>query len=213
MSTMNENHEGKIALAKQQVNHLTDTYLVDIKAIEAKGNARINTVKESYRKKIEEERGSDKPSKNKIKKLEKEAYLEIQNAVRLTTEEGIVIAQVYGDEVVSICKENQLPLPEKQSVVMNFVDSNLYEKADKDISMSVSDRISWATFFLLTPLGMVLIEDFFLGGLLLTIGAVLHLPPLLKKILKSNTWLSPFTLVLISHVLIIAGLVKTIHFS
>lgn len=213
MSTMNENHEGKIALAKQQINHLTDTYLVDMKAIETKGNARINTVKENYRKKIEEERGSDKPSKNKIKKLEKEAYLEIQNAVRLTTEEGIVIAQVYGDEVVSICKENQLPLPEKQSVVMNFVDSNLYEKADKDISMSVSDRISWATFFLLTPLGMVLIEDFFLGGLLLTIGAVLHLPPLLKKILKSNTWLSPFTLVLISHVLIIAGLVKTIHFS
>lgn len=213
MSTMNENHEGKIALAKQQINHLTDTYLVDIKAIEAKGNARINTVKENYRKKIEEERGSDKPSKNKIKKLEKEAYLEIQNAVRLTTEEGIVIAQAYGDEVVSICKENQLPLPEKHSVVMNFVDSNLYEKADKDISMSVSDRISWATFFLLTPLGMVLIEDFFLGGLLLTIGAVLHLPPLLKKILKSNTWLSPFTLVLISHVLIIAGLVKTIHFS
>lgn len=213
MSTMNENHEGKIALAKQQVNHLTDTYLVDIKAIEAKGNARINTVKENYRKKIEEERGSDKPSKNKIKKLEKEAYLEIQNAVRLTTEEGIVIAQVYGDEVVSICKENQLPLPEKQSVVMSFVDSHLYEKADKDISMSVSDRISWATFFLLTPLGMVLIEDFFLGGLLLTIGAVLHLPPLLKKILKSNPWLSPFTLVLISHVLIIAGLVKTIHFS
>ena len=96
---------------------------------------------------------------------------------------------------------------------MNFVDSNLYEKADKDISMSVTDRISWATFFLLTPLGMVLIEDFFLGGLLLTIGAVLHLPPLLKKILKSNPWLSPFTLVLISHVLIIAGLVKTIHFS
>lgn len=213
MSTMNKNHEGKIALAKQQINHLTDTYLVDIKAIEAKGNARINTVKESYRKKIEEERGSDKPSKNKIKKLEKEAYLEIQNAVRLTTEEGIVIAQAYGDEVVSICKENQLPLPEKHSVVMNFVDSNLYEKADKDISMSVSDRISWATFFLLTPLGMVLIEDFFLGGLLLTIGAVLHLPPLLKKILKSNAWLSPFTLVLISHVLIIAGLVKTIHFS
>lgn len=213
MSTINENHEGKIALAKQQINHLTDTYLVDMKAIEAKGNARINTVKENYRKKIEEERGSDKPSKSKIKKLEKEAYLEIQNAVRLTTEEGIVIAQVYGDEVVSICKENQLPLPEKQSVVMNFVDSHLYEKADKDISMSVSDRISWATFFLLTPLGMVLIEDFFLGGLLLTIGAVLHLPPLLKKILKSNTWLSPFTLVLISHVLIIAGLVKTIHFS
>lgn len=213
MSAMNENHEGKIALAKQQINHLTDTYLVDMKAIEAKGNARINTVKESYRKKIEEERGSDKPSKSKIKKLEKEAHLEIQNAVRLTTEEGVVIAQVYGDEVLSICKENQLALPEQQSVVMNFVDSNLYEKADKDISMSVTDRISWATFFLLTPLGMVLIEDFFLGGLLLTIGAVLHLPPLLKKILKSNPWLSPFTLVLISHVLIIAGLVKTIHFS
>lgn len=213
MSTMNENHEGKIALAKQQINHLTDTYLVDIKAIEAKGNTRINTVKENYRKKIEEERGGDKPSKSKIKKLEKEAYLEIQNAVRLTTEEGVVIAQAYSDEVVGICKENQLPLPEQQSVVMNFVDSNLYEKADKDISMSVTDRISWATFFLLTPLGMVLIEDFFLGGLLLTIGAVLHLPPLLKKILKSNPWLSPFTLVLISHVLIIAGLVKTIHFS
>lgn len=51
MSAMNENHEGKIALAKQQINHLTDTYLVDMKAIEAKGNARINTVKESYRKK------------------------------------------------------------------------------------------------------------------------------------------------------------------
>jgi DNA-directed RNA polymerase subunit RPC12/RpoP len=82
-------------------------------------------------------------------------------------------------------------------------------KAEKLVSLSV-DAVDYIIFFLVTPLGMATVEDYFLGGAILIIGGFMALPPLRNKILKSFSWISLASFWLLMLVVIMAGLFKLI---
>lgn len=80
-------------------------------------------------------------------------------------------------------------------------------KMEKLVNVT-TDAVDYILFFLITPLGMVTVEDHFLGGIILIIGGFMSLPPLKNKILKRFDWISLASFWLLTLVVIIAGMFK-----
>ena len=71
-----------------------------------------------------------------------------------------------------------------------------------------SDIFDYFAFFLITPLGMILIEEFTAAGMLIIIGGFTIFPPIQRKIIKYFDWINSSSLGLMSYVLMMAGFVK-----
>lgn len=216
MNTTDEQNQTQVIKTQEHIDLMQDIFRDKIKALEDQTNQQINKVKQDYLKLITDEEATAKPSKSKVNKLESDSYAEIQELVMACCCEADEITKAHIDEVANYCNQNGLAMPEPKSIDLELVVSKVREvNTKKEVvkKTSLEDKLAWMVFFLVLPLGMVVLEDYFFGGMLLVIGSGLHLPPLSKKLLKSYPWLNSLNLILLSNTLIVAGFVKLLHFS
>lgn len=123
------------------------------------------------------------------------------------TKQAEAIMKKHTDEVAKIAKDAGIDAP-KSSLDIARLSKDDVVAAKQVKSEKAMDFIQYGVFFLITPLGMLTIEEFFAVGLLLLVAGVIALPPISKKILSSFNWLSSVNLFFITHVLVVAGLYR-----
>lgn len=118
-----------------------------------------------------------------------------------------LIIKKHTDEVNVIAKSVGLAPPtitlEVKELTKNDLAGIRHVRVDK-----IKDFLNLGLFFLVAPLGMVIIEDYFLIGLTLMISGFLAFPPLSKKIVSNIDWLSAGNLSLVTYVLIAASIFR-----
>lgn len=215
MSVIDEKSHDKSFDGQAEIASLTLKYEIDIKEVEDIGNQEIQAIKDLYIGMIEVERANPKPSKKIIRKLTAESYFKIQESVKNSMEKITGLAEIYGESVVKVCEEKNIPVPDSKTVDIEFIPSDLYSKdtvEDSYKKLSFADKCAWVVFFAVAPLGMAVIEDYFLVGLILIVGAMLYCPPMLRAVLRNFPWIHPISIICISNVLIQAGFIKLLIF-
>ena len=142
-----------------------------------------------------------------MKMIVEQANKEQDDIFNAGTKDAKAIMKKHTDEVAKIAASVGIEPPNSTLSV---------EKATKDDKKALAQVkaekfnsfIQYGTFFLITPLGMLTIEEYFPVGLVLIIAGFISLPPLNKKILSTFSWLSGINLMVITHVMIVAVLYK-----
>lgn len=206
------------AATKKMVSNIEEVtkLAIELHKASVKKVTRINNSAEKEIKKIAEDCISEiKACSSTRTKAELEAIAEksrkaqqavLDKAVRNTN----MIVENHKKEIEWLSEETGFELTQALLDKMNAAMSVKPIKPKSVKFMDLTNTIGYLLFFLITPLGMVTAEEYFLGGAIVIAGGFMALPPVQNKILKSFDWISLVSLWLLTLVVIVTGVLKVI---
>lgn len=120
-----------------------------------------------------------------------------------------LIIKEHTDKVNEIAKSVGLAPPPIALKVQKITHNDLVAIRRAGID-KLKDFLNLGLFFLIAPLGMVILEDYFLVGLMLMLSGFLAFPPLSKKLVSSVDWLSAGNLSSITYVVMVASMFRLV---
>lgn len=160
-------------------------------------------------------------AKSQLKALPKDAETDVMEAIvwksnkdcNAVFEEGAKVAEEiiskHNKEVAIIADQAGIKPPKSSLSIQKLSNADIVADSASKLGDAV-DLFQYGIFFLVTPLGMILVEQYPVAGGLLLVAGMLALPQLSKAILKKLNWIGRANLFLLTHVILLAGLIKAI---
>lgn len=151
----------------------------------------------------------DSVSQKEVNEFEQEWAAVEEKALKEAVGRSEDYADAYNDEVKALYKRAGRAEPDLSSTTVTKID----EEAVKGVKGKTDDlavMLGYLTFFLITPLGMVVFEDYAAAGGLLVLGGTLSMPAIANFVIKKVSWIYPVSVVLLAQLFVLSGLFKLV---